>query len=249
MVRVGDDSLSGRDAESFQRLAQRAVDPGPDSRVRVPGLRKRSRPGIAQVDQPACRAAEGRQAGDEMSGVRRAAAHDDMRLESPDHRARAQCRPAHPAAALVGKGQQRPRLPTQPAEPSPKRRFLHPGRDTRSIRGRAARRPEGPPAEQPPGVEERPEARAPLDGDRTRCAVPARWRGGEHRNLPAQPSQVFRDARPAQTSDGAIGTEVIGDDQQAACAHGRPSDPRRAARTSSRTASNRPRCRTRQASP
>src|SRR5437762_1390697 len=116
-----------------------------------------------------------------MGGVRRAATYNHLRLEPPDRRARAQRGPEHPTAALVGKGQQRRHLPTHLAEQT---RELRRRRNTRSIRERPDRPPKGEPAEQPATVEERPEARTPLHMCVTRRAIPGRWRGGDHEDLP-----------------------------------------------------------------
>src|SRR2546426_1060637 len=137
-------------------------------------------------------------------------------------------------------------------------RDLRRRRNTRSIRERPDRPPKGELAEQPATVEERPEARTPLHMCVTRRAIPGRWRGGDHEDLPPQPGQVLCDARPAKTSDRTIGAEVVRDYEQpagvtrrlgSAGTHRGPSDLWRAAMTSSRNALNRPRCSTRQASP
>src|SRR2546422_9670553 len=76
LVRVGNDTVGRSEGEALQRPGERAVGPGPDPRVRVPGLRMRSRPGIAQVDQPPCRASDGSHPRYEMGRVRRAATYD-----------------------------------------------------------------------------------------------------------------------------------------------------------------------------
>src|SRR6266699_772471 len=182
-----------------------------------------------------------------MGGVRRAATYDHLRPEPPDCRARAQRGSEHPTAALVRKGQQRRHLPTQLAEQT---RELRRRRNTPSARERPGRPPKGEPAEQSATVEERPEARTPLHICVTRGAIPAGWRGGDHGDLPAQPGEVLRDARPAQAPDRAVWAEIVGyHPQPAEVAHPRPSEPWRASMTSSRNALRRPRCSTRQASP
>ncbi len=246
-VSGGNDPMGRPEGKLFQRRQERAEDPGPKSRVRVPDLRQRPRPGIPEIDPPTHRAPDRGHPRHQVGGVRRAAAHDNLRLESPDQRPRAQRRSQHPAAALVRKGQECRELPIQLAQQTRRRQRGDPRRG----RERPARSPKGQPAKQPQAVDRRPEPRTPLDpraGRRMIC--PDRRGGGDDGNRPAEPAQVFRYAQPAEATDGTIGTEVIRDDEQPArVAHGLASDTRRPAIIRSRKAANRSRCRSRQASP
>ena len=151
--------------------------------------------------------------------MRRAAAHHKLRLESPHQRARAQRSAEDPSAAPVGQRQARPDLPTENAQQT---RRPGRGRSTRGLlEGRV--RPSVRPTEGLIVIHERAPAGAPLHLWVSRRVAPVLAGGGEHRNLPAQPRQVLRDPRPAQATHGAIGREVIGDDQQSrgVARHGR----------------------------
>ena len=139
--------------------------------MRLPDLRERSRPWIAQVDQPLRRAPDSGQPRHQMGGVRRAAAYDDVRLESPDHGPRAQRRSKDPAVALVRKSQERgdliAKLAQQTAWPAG-------GRNARYVAGQPERFPEDQPAEQPVAVAQGPERRTPLHVRPDRRGTPAR---------------------------------------------------------------------------
>src|SRR2546426_11663184 len=127
--------------------------------------------------------------------------HDDLGLELPAHRARAQGRAEDPTSALVREGQEGLNLPAQSAQQT---RRLGRARHRRCVRKRRARSL-GQPTEPLVSVEERPEAWTRLHLHAHRRVAPGRRDGGYDHNLPAQPRQAFRDARPAQTADRAVG--------------------------------------------
>src|SRR5437762_12809511 len=108
------------EGEALQSRAECAKHPSPESPMRLPDLRERSRPWIPQVDQPMRRAPDSGQPRHQAGGVRRAAAPDNLWLEPPDHRPRAHRCSADPAAALVRKIQERGDLITKLAQQTAK---------------------------------------------------------------------------------------------------------------------------------